>query len=151
MKMTNKTSEQDEPFLDQMDALLGASESAEDLASELKQCGIDPEELRQAAFQRIRRYATQQYSSRGVDLPARMSEALSQLRPPTPLEEKASREERVNSRVQDMLASIMNAGNSFSVPASFAPAYRNKKDETPESDKQLLEEQQKKLDGESEQ
>jgi hypothetical protein len=151
MKMTNKTSEKDEPFLDQMDALLGAPESAEDLASELKQCGIDPEELRQAAFQRIRRYATQQYSSRGVDLPARMSEALSQLRPPTPLEEKASREERANSRVQDMLASIMNAGNSFSVPGSFAPAYRNKKDETPESDKQLLEEQQKKLDGEGEQ
>jgi len=97
MKMTNKTSEKDEPFLDQVDALLGAPESAEDLASELKQCGIDPEELRQAAFQRIRRYATQQYSSRGVDLPTRMSEALSQLRPPTPLEEKASREERVKS------------------------------------------------------
>ena len=151
MKMTNKASEMDQPFLDQMEALLGPPESAEDLASELKQCGIDPEELRQAAFQRIRRYATQQYSSRGVDLPARMSEALSQLRPSTPLEEKASREERVNSRVQDMLASIMNAGNCFSVPASFGPAYRNKKDETPESDKQLLEEQQKKLDGESEQ
>jgi predicted alternative tryptophan synthase beta-subunit len=98
---------------------------------------MDPEELRQAAFQRIRGHATQQYSSRGVDLPARMSEALSQLRPPTPLEQKASLEERVNSRVQDMLAAVMSAGSSFSAPASFASAYRNKKDEAPESDKQL--------------
>jgi hypothetical protein len=151
MKKTNKTSDKDETFLDQMDALLGTPESAEDLATELKQCGIDPEELRRTAFERLRKYATQQYSSRGEELPARMSEALSQLRPSTPLEEKTSREERASSRVRDMLAQIMNAGSTFSMPASFAPAYRNKKDETPESDKQLLEEQQKKLDGEGEQ
>lgn len=151
MKTPNKISERDKAFLDQMDALLGTPESSEDLASELKQFGMDPEELRKAAFHRIREYATQQYSSRGRDLPVRMREALSQLRPPTPVEERAFREERANSRVHDMLAAIRSAGNSFLAPVSLAPAYRNKKEETPESDKQLLEEQQKQLDGEGEQ
>ena len=71
MKMSNKISEKDKAFLDQIDALLGTPESSEDLGSELRQFGTDPEELRKSAFQRIRGYATQQYSSRGRDLPAR--------------------------------------------------------------------------------
>ena len=150
MKTPKKTSEQDDVILNRMDALLGTGEASEDLISELRQLGIDAEELKGTAFQRIRALATQKYSSRGEDLPARMGEALSQLRPPTPVEEQARRKERANSRVKDMLAAIKNAGSSFSVPARFAPAYRNKETETPESDKELLEDQQKELDGEGE-
>ena len=56
------------------------------------------------------------------------------------------------TRVQGLLAAIKNVGTStFAVPASFAPAYRNKEEETPESDRKLLEDQQKQLDGESDQ
>jgi hypothetical protein len=148
MKMPNKISDKEKAFLDQMDALLGTPESSEDLASELGQFGMDPDELRTVAFRRIREFATKQYSSRGKELPVRMRDALSQLRPPTPVEERTFKEERAKSRVQGILTAIKNAGNTFSAPASFAPAYRNKEDETPESDKQLLEDQQKQLDGE---
>ncbi|MGC2161528.1 MAG: hypothetical protein WA634_06460 [Silvibacterium sp.] len=148
MKMPNKIFEKDKVFLDQIDALLGSPEASEDLASELVQFDLDPDELRKVAFQRIRGFATQQYSSRGNDLPIRMSDALSQLRPPTPIEERSFKEESAKSRVQGILAAIKNAGNTFSAPGSFAPAYRNKEDETPESDRKLLEGQQKQLDGE---
>lgn len=150
MKIPNKIIEKDKAFLDQMDALLGAPESSDDLISELRQLGMDPEELRKEAFQRIRELATQQYSSRGKEPPARTREALSQLRPPTPAEEQAFKEKRANSRVQGILAAIMNAGTSLSAPANLAPAFRNKEDDTPELDKKLLEEQQKQLDGEGE-
>lgn len=150
MKKPNKISEKDRAFLDQVDALLGNPEpSPNELRDELQQLGLDSDELEKVAFQRIRSFATQKYSSRGKDLPLRMSEALRQLRPPTPEEQEASRTERAKSRVQGFLAAIKNLGSStLDVPANFAPAYRNKEEETPESDRKLLEDQQKQLDDE---
>jgi hypothetical protein len=153
MKKPNKISEKDRAFLGQVDALLDSSESSSnDLKDELQQFGLDSDELQKVAFQRIRSFATQKYSSKGKDLPVRMSEALKQLRPPTAEEQQASGAERAKSRVQGFLAAIKNVGTStFAAPANFAPAYRNKEEETPESDKKLLEEQQKQLDGEGDQ
>ena len=153
MKKPNKISEEERAFLDQVDALLDNPEPASnDLKDELQQLGLESDELQKVAFQRIRDFATQKYSSKGKDLPVRMSEALKQLRPPTAEEQQASSAERAKSRVQGLLAAIKNVGTStFAVPASFAPAYRNKEEETPESDKELLEDQQKQLDGEGDQ
>lgn len=153
MKKPRDISEKDRAFLDQIDALVGDSApSPKDLAGELEQFGLDADEVRDRAFQRIRSFATQKYSSKGRELPARLSEALRQLRPPTPQEQQASLAERAKSRVQGILAAIKDAGAStFAVSGDFAPAYRNKEEETPESDKKLLEDQQKQLDGEDEQ
>ncbi|MGO8935526.1 MAG: hypothetical protein ACLQDA_17610 [Terracidiphilus sp.] len=153
MKKPKNISEQDRAFLDQIDALIGDPEpSPKELAAELEQLGLDPDELRNVAFQRIRSFATQKYSSKGKDLPVRLSEALKQLRPPTPEEQEASRAERAKSRVQGILATVKNVGTAtFAAPGNFAPAYRNKEEETSESDKKLLEDQQKQLDGEGEQ
>jgi hypothetical protein len=151
MKNPKNISAQDQAFLDQIDALLGISEtSAPDLALELELFGIDPNELRQAAFKRIRSFATEKYSSRGLDMPHLMSEALRQLRPPTPQEQEAAQSARAESRVQGLLSSLKLAGNAYFTPAPFAPAYRNKQEGTPESDEQLVEEQQRDLDGEDE-
>lgn len=153
MKKPKNISEQDRAFLDQIDALIGDSEpSPKELAAELEQLGLDPDELRNVAFQRIRSFATQKYSSKGKDLPVRLSEALKQLRPPTPEEQETSRAELAKSRVQGILAAIKNVGTAtFAAPGNLAPAYRNKEEETSESDKKLLEDQQKQLDGEGEQ
>jgi len=153
MKKPKNISERDRAFLDQIDALIGDPEpSPKELAAELEQVGLDSDELRDVAFQRIRSFATQKYSSKGKDLPVRLSEALKQLRPPTPEEQEASRAERAKSRVQGILAAIKNVGSStFGTPGNLAPAYRNKEEETSESDKKLLEDQQKQLDGEGEQ
>ncbi len=152
MKKLKNISAQDQAFLDQIDALVGNSEmSAPDLNAELEQFGIDPNELRQATFQRIRSFATERYSSRGMDLPPRMSEALRQMRPQTSQEQEATRSARATSRVQGLLASLKQAGSAFTAPETLAPAYRNKQEDTPESDEQLLQDQQKDLDDEGEQ
>lgn len=153
MRKPKDISEKDRASLNHIDALLGTTElSPNDLAAELEQFGLNPDELRNEAFERIRSFATQKYSSKGKEMPARMGEALRQLRPPTPTEQQASLAERAKSRVQSILAAIKDTGfNTFAEPATFGLAYRNKEDETPESDKKLLEDQQKELDGEGEQ
>jgi hypothetical protein len=152
MKKPNGISEKDRALLDQVDALLGNPEpSSKDIKDELQHLGLDADELQKVAFERIRTFATQKYSSKGKDLPVRMSEALRQLRPPTPEEQEASRAERAKSRVQGLLNAMKTASrNAFAVPANLAPAYRNKEEETPETDKKLLEDQQKELDNEGE-
>jgi hypothetical protein len=152
MKKPTNISENGRAFLDQIDALLDNPEpSPNDLATDLKQFGLESDELRTVVFQRIRSFATQKYSSKGKELPTRMSEALRQLRPPTPEEQEAFRAECAKSRVQGILAAIKNVGTAtFAVPADLAQAYRNKEEETPASDKKLLEDQQKQLDGDGE-
>jgi len=151
MKVPNKMNEKDQAVLDKFNALLGREESSDDLSSELQQFGLNAEELRSAAFKRIRDRATQQYSSRGKDIPPRMREALAQLRPPTPAEEQARKEKSAVQHVQNFLAAVRGAGTNAFQPLSLAPAFRNKEDGTPESDQQLLDEQQKQLDDEGEQ
>jgi hypothetical protein len=151
MKVPNKMNEKDQAVLDKFNALLGRDESSDDLSSELQQFGLNAEELRSDAFKRIRDRATQQYSARGKDIPPRMRKALAQLRPPTPAEEQARKEKGAVQHVQNFLAAVRGAGTNAFQPLSLAPAFRNKEDETPESDQQLLDEQQKQLDDEGEQ
>ncbi len=147
MKKPNSISDQDRRLLEQLDALVGDMEpSSAELAAELEACEVDPKGLRESVFQRIRAYATEQYSSRGVDLPPMMSGALKQMRPPTSQEQEAARTERAASRVQNLLASLRRASESLSPNISFAPAYRNKQEDTPGSDEELLRQQQEDLD-----
>ena len=147
MKKPNSISDQDRRLLEQLDALVGGMEpSSAELAAELEAYDVDPKELRESAFQRIRAYATKQYSSRSADLPPMMSEALKQMRPPTPQEQEAERSERATSRVQNLLASLRGAGESLTLNRSFALAYRNKQEDTPDSDEELLRQQQEDLD-----
>ena len=147
MKKTTTITEQDRKFLDQLDALTGDQEpSAAELGAELKECGIDPDELQKTTFQAIRARATEKYSSRGVSLPPLMSEALRQMRPPTPEEQAEALTQRATSRVQSFLASLKGVGEAFASERSFAPAYRNKGEDIPESDKEILRDQQKDLD-----
>jgi hypothetical protein len=73
------------------------------------------------------------------------------VRPPTPQEQEAAQSARAISRVQGLVESLKEVGNVFTAPTTFAPAYRNKQEGTPESDEQLLQDQQKDLDDEGEQ
>lgn len=69
-----------------------------------------------------------------------------QSRPLTPQEEEVARTERASSRVQNLLASLRGAGDLRPPNRSFAPAYRNKQEDTPASDEELLRQQQEDLD-----
>ncbi|WP_128915504.1 hypothetical protein [Granulicella sibirica] len=149
MKNLKTISDQDRALLDQIDALIGNSEvSPAALSSEMTALGIDPSELQQAVFQRLRKVATQKYSSMGNDAPPLMSEALKQTRPLTVQEEQIVRSERAASRVQDFLSSLKNGG-LFQQPLAYAPAYRNKQEDATDDD-ELLRAQQEDLDNESE-
>ena len=66
--------------------------------------------------------------------------------PPTPQEQEVARTERATSRVQNLLASLRGAGDLLAPNRSFAPAYRNKHEDTPASDEELLRQQQEDLD-----
>jgi hypothetical protein len=149
MKKLRNISAQEQEFLNKLDALIGGpDESTADLTSELEQVGIDPEELRQAASQRIRSFASEKYLTRGLNPPPRMRDAMKQMRPPTPEEEKAAQSKRASTRVEEFLESLKRAGSAIATPGTLAPAYRNKQKETPQGDKDLLSEQQEDLDSE---
>ena len=150
MKTSKTISAQDRALLDRINSLIGISDpTPEALASDMTDLGIDPKELQQAVFQRVRGVATQKYSSMGKNMPALMSEVLKQTRPPTAQEEEASRSERATSRVQGFLASLKDAGRMFDQPLAFAPAYRNKQQDAVE-DEALLRSHQEALDEEGE-
>lgn len=152
MKKPKNISAQDQVLIDRINALVDDSDmSPLDLAAELKQFGIDPDDLRQTAAQRIRAFATQKYSSLGLHLPVRMGEALNQMRPLTPKEQESALSARAKSRMQDILSSLRSGSDTFIAPSKLAPAFRNKKDDITEADKRLLERQQRDLDNEGEQ
>lgn len=66
--------------------------------------------------------------------------------PLTSQEQEVARTERATSRVQSLLTSLRGVGNLLAPDTSFAPAYRNKQEDTPASDKELLRQQQEDLD-----
>ena len=66
--------------------------------------------------------------------------------PLTPQEQEVVRTERATSRVQTLLASLRGVGGLLAANTSFAPAYRNKQEDTPASDEELLRQQQEDLD-----
>ena len=61
-------------------------------------------------------------------------------------EQEVARTEHATSRVQALLATLKGVGNSLAPNTSFAPAYRNKHEDTPASDVELLRQQQEDLD-----
>jgi hypothetical protein len=146
-------SQKDAQFLRRFDALTGATDEREKSAvdEDLLECGVDPNQLRKVAYDRIRNIATQKYLSLGKDCPPQMQEALRQLRPPTPEEEEQNKRTQAASLVQGLLSSI-KAGISSVLPnstpagATFAPAFRNKHEELTEKDRDLLNSQQSELD-----
>jgi hypothetical protein len=146
--MKNKTniSPQDEKFLDEVDAILGVTDD-EEISSELDDCGVDPDAVRLELFQRIRRRATEKFTSRGEEIPPLMSDALRQLRPPSPEEQRTIDSNTAMSRVKDFLASLSAPA---SPSASFAPAFRNKAGEISKRDEEILREQQRLLEADAE-
>lgn len=146
-------SEKDATFVKRFDALTGVANDRDKpaLDEDLRECGIDPNQLRKVAYDRIRNIATQKYTSLGKDCPLQMQEALRQLRPPTPEEEEQSKRSQATSTVQSLLSSL-KAGMASLLPSpapvglTFAPAFRNKQEELTQKDRDLLNSQQSELD-----
>ena len=151
--MKPNRSQKDAEFVKRLDALIGAPDGRDNSAldEDLRECGIDPKQLREVAYERIRSIATQKFTSLGKDCPPQMREALRQLRPPTPEEEELNRRSQAASTVQSLLSSI-KAGvtsvlaNPVSSGAAFAPAFRNKQEELTQKDRDLLNSQQSEFD-----
>jgi hypothetical protein len=146
-------SQKDAEFLKRLEALTDASNERDKSAvdEDLRECGIDPNELRKVAYDRIRNIATQKYISLGKDCPPQMREALRQLRPPTPEEEELNKKSQAASTVQGLLSSIRSGitsvlANPASAGGTFAPAFRNKQEELTQNDRDLLNAQQSELD-----
>jgi hypothetical protein len=88
-----------------------------------------------------------------IDIAGRMKAAalagVKQFKQSLPLtlqEQEVARTERASSRVQNLLASLRGVGDLLVPNTSFAPAYRNKREDTPASDEELLRHQQEDLD-----
>lgn len=146
-------SQKDAEFLKRLDALTSPSDEPDKSAvdEDLHACGVDPNQLRKVAFDRIRSIATQKYTPFGKDCPPQMQEALRQLRPPTPEEVEQNKRSQATATMQSLLSSI-KAGvtsvlaNPAPAGASFAPAFRNKQEELTQKDRDLLNAQQSELD-----
>jgi hypothetical protein len=123
------TSQEEERFLDELADSIG-TEPATVIAAEMKEGGHDVAEIagrmRAAALAGIKQFK--------------------QSLPLTPQEQEVARTERATSRVQNLLASLRGIGDLLAPNASFAPAYRNKQEDTPASDEDLLRQQQEDLD-----
>jgi hypothetical protein len=150
-----KRSEKDATFVKRLDALTGVANERDKAAldADLRECGIDPNQLRKVAYDRIRNIATQKYTSLGKDYPPQMREALRQLRPPTPEEEELNKKSQAASAVQGLLSSIKSGiasvlANPAPGGATFAPAFRNRQEELTQKDRDLLHSQQSDLDSE---
>ena len=121
--------QEEERLLDQLAELIEA-EPATVIAAEMKEGGHDVTEIagrmRAAALAGVKQFK--------------------QSVPLTPQEQEVARTERATSRVQALLASLKGVGNLLAPNTSFAPAYRNKQEDTPASDEELLRQQQEDLD-----
>jgi hypothetical protein len=123
------TPQEEERLLDQLADSI-ETEPATEIAAEMKEGGHDL-----------------------IDIAGRMKAAalagvkqFKQSLPLTPQEQEVARTERATSRVQTLLASLKGTGDLLAPNISFAPAYRNKQEDTPASDEELLRRQQEDLD-----
>ena len=139
-------------FLKRFDALTDTTADCEraELEEELRACGVDPARARSSAYDRLRKLATHHYTSLGKNVPAQMSQALRQLRPPTPEEAEEKKKSAASSKVKEFLSNI-RLGTGAILPAgalnqSFARAFRNKAGEMSNEDEDLLNTQQADLD-----
>jgi hypothetical protein len=150
MKKKVDVSKNTRDFLKRFDALTDTTDGYDrtELGEELRALGPDPERVKNSAYARLRQLATHNYTSLGKDVPARMSRALRQLRPPTPEEEEQKKNSVASSRVKEFLT---NLRSSASLPIgglnqSFATAFRNRLGEISKEDEEILNAQQVDLD-----
>jgi hypothetical protein len=155
-KKKEKKSEDEDLFLDRLAALSEALDEGDEstLEEHLIECGIDPAELRRAAYDRLRLIASQNYTTLGRDCPPKLRDALRQMRPPTPEEEQERQKSQATSKINDLLSSIRSGITSALAPPateaeSLAHAFRNKKKELTQKDRDLLKAHQDEIDSES--
>jgi hypothetical protein len=157
-KKRNKANkEKEDLFLDRLAALSPVSDECDQsvLEAELRECGIDPAELRKDLHGRLLRLANHNYITLDKECPPKLRDFLHQMRPPT-VEEEAQREKsRATSKISDLLSSIRSGIVSALTPPALqaqnpAQAFRNKRTELTEKDRDLLKSHQSEIDAESE-
>jgi hypothetical protein len=155
-KTKRKGREKNTAFLNKVDALSSSSDERDRAAVQegLRDCGIDPEELRKRTHDRLRAIATHNYISLGKDCPPRLKEALRQLKPLSPEEEEQKQTSRAASRINDLLSSIRSGVIStltapLSGNAAAGHAFRNKKKDLTHKDRDLLKTHQSEVDAEA--
>ena len=156
-KKGNKTNkEKEDLFLERLAALSPAPDECDQsmIEAELRECGIDTDELRKDVHARLLRLANHDYITLDKECPPKLRDFLRQMRPPTPEEEAQREKARAASKISDLLSSIRSGiASALTSPAVQAqnPArgFRNKKTELTEKDRDLLKSQQAEIDAES--
>jgi len=156
-KIKRKGKEKDTAFLNKIDALCSPPEKRDRSAlhEELLDCGIDPEELRKTTHDKLRAIATHNYISLGKECPPRLKEALRQLKPLSPEEAEKKQTSQAASKISDLLSSIKSGViSTLTAPLSGdkapAHAFRNKKKDLTQKDRDLLKAHQSEVDAEAE-
>jgi hypothetical protein len=152
----DKRREQEKAFLNRLAALTAAGEGRDQpaLEDDLRECGIDPAELRKVAHDRLRRVANHNYSTLDNETPPKLRDFLRQMRPPTPEEERQKEQSQAAFKISDLLSSIRSGiASTFGAPVprteNLGHAFRNKKEELTQRDRDLLNSHQSEIDAES--
>src|ERR1700723_1000480 len=148
--------EQERVLLNRLVALTSTAEGRDQsvLDDDLRECGIDPTELRTIAYDRLRRVANHNYSTLDKETPPKLRDFLRQMRPPTPEEEQGKEQAQAASKINDLLSSIRSGiASTFRLPVgrteNLGHAFRNKKEELTQRDRDLLKSHQSEIDAES--
>lgn len=143
-------------FLDRLTALSSSADELDESALEedLRECGIELTELQKVAHDRLRRLANHNYITLEKECPPKLGEFLRQMRPPTEEEQHKRENSKAISKISDLLSTIRSGITSaLSPPESQitapAAAFRNKKKELTQKDRDLLESQQSEIDSEA--
>jgi hypothetical protein len=122
----------------------------DDLEAEINEFGVEAAILDQKAYERFKESAHHHFVSLEKKVPAAMSAALRQLKPPTEQQQRAQLTESATSRIKGILSAVQSKtssvmGSVAGVPQqSPAYAFRNKGDLT-KRDLELLEDAQREL------
>jgi hypothetical protein len=148
--------EQERVLLNRLVALTSTAEGRDQsvLDDDLRECGIDPTELRTIAHDRLRRVANHNYATLDKETPAKLKDFLRQMQPPTPEEQRRKEQAQATSKISDLLSSIRSRiASTFGAPilrtGSLGYSFRNKKKELTQRDRDLLDSHQSKIDAES--
>jgi hypothetical protein len=152
----DKRREQERVFLNRLTALTPAAEGRDQSAldDDLRECGIDPAELRKIAHDRLRRVASHNYATLDKEIPPKLRDFLRQMRPPTVEEEWRQEQSKAASKINDLLSSIRSGvASTIGIPATrttnLGYSFRNKKGELTQQDLDLLNSHQSEIDAES--
>ena len=151
-----KQKEQENVFLNRLAALTSAVEGRGQSALEddLRECGIAPAELRKVAYYKLRRVASHNYSTLDKEIPSKLRDFLRQMRPVTPEEEHREKQTQAALEINHLLSNIRSGIASTSMlpatrTANLAHAFRNRKEQLTQRDRDLLNLQQSEIDAES--